>query len=289
VSSQEVTKYCAVEIPAENKRSIKFLYNTIPGRVLLRLTILTPISKLVGFILRSPASRGMIKNFITENNINMDEYRPVKYKSFDDFFIREIVDGYRPFPEDENALASPCDSKLTVYPITPDSVFTIKNAQYSVETLLRDKALADEFSGGMCLVFRLSPDDYHRYCFIDDGEILDQKFIKGVLHTVRPIAYQNRPVFCENSREYTVIQTKNFGKIIQMEVGALFVGKISNHKKSNIIKRAEEKGMFQFGGSTVVLLFKKDMIVVDDEITSNTAENLETVVKMGIKVGTKKV
>ena len=287
MTNNEMSKFRAVDILDENKASIKFLYNTIPGRILLKLVTRTTVSKLAGCILRCPASRFLIKRFIKQNSINMDEYRSTKFKSFDDFFIREIKEGCRPFSDNENDLASPCDSKLTVYDITPDSIFTIKHSQYSIKDLLKDKYLSKEYSDGICMVFRLSPDDYHRYCFIDDGKILQQKKIKGALHTVRPIAYQNRDVFCQNAREYTVIETKNFGKIIQMEVGALFVGKISNHKKSTSILRAEEKGMFQFGGSTIILIFKKDTITVDSEIVENTMQNKETIIRMGEKIGEK--
>ena len=280
-------KYQSVDIPKESKKSIRFLYNTIPGRILLKLTIRPTISKLAGLFLSSPASRIMIKGFIESNDINTDEYPDVEYKSFNEFFKRKIKEGCRSFPEDKNKLASPADSKLTVYPITETGIFEIKNTTYSVESLLKNKRLASEFKNGTCLVFRLSPDDYHRYTFIDDGEILDQVKIKGILHTVRPIAYQNRPVFCENTREYTVIQTKNFGKMIQLEVGALFVGKITNHKKSLSILRSEEKGTFEFGGSTIVLLFQKNTVMIDDEIINNTNNNKETIIKMGQKIGNK--
>ena len=282
---KEKSTFRAVPILEEDKASIKFLYNTVFGRILLKVIIKTTVSKIAGFILGSAASRVFIKGFIAKNGIKMDAYRSVKYKSFDDFFTREIKEGCRPFPDDFNSLAAPCDGKLTAYSITPDSAFRIKHSLYSVKDLLQDKSLADKYSDGICLVFRLSPDDYHRYCFIDDAEIINHKYIKGVLHTVRPIAYQKHTVFCQNSREYTVMQTKTFGKIVQMEIGALFVGKITNHKKSSTVLRGEEKGMFRFGGSTVILLFTKDAVAVDSKIMKNTALNRETIVRMGEKVG----
>jgi len=285
VISEEKITFRAVPILDENKASIKFLYNTVFGRILLKVIIKTTVSKLAGFILGSPVSRVFIKRFITQNGIKMDAYRNVNYSSFNDFFTREIKEGYRPFPADIGSLASPCDGKLTAYPISPDSVFRIKHSSYSIKDLLQDKSLADKYSGGTCLVFRLSPDDYHRYCFIDDAEILKHRYIKGVLHTVRPIAYQYHTVFCQNSREYTVMQTKHFGRIVQIEVGALFVGKISNHKKSSIVLRGEEKGMFKFGGSTIILLFVENAVTVDGKIMKNTALNRETIVRMGEKIG----
>jgi len=138
------------------------------------------------------------------------------------------------------------------------------------------------------LIFRLTPDDYHRYCYIDNGEILHRKKINGALHTVRPVAYQHYNVFCENSRDYTVMQTTNFGKVIQIEVGALFVGKITNHD-DDAAKRGAEKGMFQFGGSTIIMLFQKDTVTIDEAIYENTRNHKETIVKMGYKIGEKTI
>ena len=83
------------------------------------------------------------------------------------------------------------------------------------------------------------------------------------------------------------MQTINFGKVIQMEVGALFVGHIKNYMTEGAFKRGDEKGMFEFGGSTIVMLFQKNSITIDDAICKNTRQNKETIVKMGYKIGEK--
>jgi len=285
---QNAGAYETVEINDADSFAINFLYNTVPGRVLMKLLVRTTVSKLAGTVMRSPATVFFIKGFVKRNNIDMEEYHTVKYKSFNDFFIREIKKELRPFPNDENDAAAPCDGKLTAHQITAGSVFHIKNSKYSVGDLLQDRELADGYTDGVCLIFRLTPDDYHRYSYIDDGEVVDRKRIKGILHTVRPIAHQRCCVFCRNSREYTVMQTKNYGKVVQIEVGALFVGRITNYEHGGHVKRGGEKGMFQFGGSTVIMLFEKDTIILDDTIYENTLRNRETVVRMGCKIGEKK-
>jgi len=284
--TQRVYSYKAVDIPDTYGCFTRFLYNSVPGRIILKILIRTTVSKLAGLLLRCPASRIFIKGFVKRNNIDMGEYRDVKFKSFNDFFIREIKEECRPLPDSDHDVVAPSDGKLTAYPIASDSVFDIKKSKYSIESMLRDKKLADEFSDGVCLIFRLTPDDYHRYIYVDDGEVLLQKRINGVLHTVRPIAFEQYDVFSENTREYTLVQTKDFGKVIQMEVGALFVGSITNHNKSRTVKRGDEKGMFQFGGSTIVMLFQKDAVAISDSIYENTLKGKETIIKMGSKVGT---
>ena len=70
-----------------------------------------------------------------------------------------------------------------------------------------------------------------------------------------------------------------------MEVGALLVGKIVNHHGEASVKRGQEKGYFQFGGSTVVLLLKKDAALLDEDILENSRNGIETVVKFGERIG----
>ena len=110
-------------------------------------------------------------------------------------------------------------------------------------------------------------------------------FIPGKLHTVRPIALESLPVFTENCREYTVIESDNFGKAVQLEVGALLVGKIRNHRGPGAVVRGEEKGMFLFGGSTVILLLTKDSVRINSDIAEASRRGLEYPVKLGQAIG----
>jgi len=267
--------------------AVNFLYNNIFGRALLGLLVRPCVSRFAGMILDSRMTSIFVPGFIKRNGISIEECRAAKYESFNGFFKREIKRGLRPFPNHPLDLSAPCDGKLMAYPITPDGAFQIKHSMYAIEDLLQSKELAAEFLGGVCLIFRLTPSDYHRYAYIDDGESIGHKTIEGVLHTVRPISQQRYKVFVQNAREYEVMQTDHFGKAIQMEVGALFVGRISNHKTGRTFKRGDEKGMFEFGGSTVVMLFQKNAVTLDPAIYSNTRQNKETVIRMGNTIGAK--
>ena len=189
---------------------------------------------------------------------------------------------------EHDLLIAPADSKLTYYPIHQDTYLTIKDTVYSLSDLLKNQSLAQEYDGGTCLIFRLTVDDYHRYCYIDDGTKEQDIYIPGIFHTVNPIANDYYPIYKMNSREYTVIDSNNFGRMIQMEVGAMMVGKIVNYKHS-IATKGEEKGYFEFGGSTVVLILKKDTVKIDDDIINNSSENIETRVLLGQTIGHKGV
>lgn len=266
-------------------RILELLYGTAAGRLLLKPLTLPMVSKVVGAFLSTPLSCALIDPFVKKNNIDMAQYEPVKYKSYNDFFTRKIKSKLRPVDTNPSHFISPCDSKLTVLPITKDCRFTLKHTMYTVASLLKNEKLAKEYEGGYAMIFRLTVDDYHRYCYAADGVKEDNVFIPGVLHTVNPLANDYFPIYKENSREYSILHTKEFGDIIMMEVGALLVGKIVNHHKKYRVFRGQEKGYFEFGGSTVVLLVKKDMVRIDTDIMDNSAEGIETVVKLGEKIG----
>lgn len=267
---------------------LSFLYNTAAGRIILKPLVKSKfVSCLIGLFMNLKISKLLIKPFINRHNINMDEYETKKYNSFNDFFIRKIKKEKRPIDYSDNHLISPCDGKLTCYKITKDLVFKVKNSYYSIDTILKNKKYANLFIGGIALVFRLSPEDFHRYAFIDDGIILDNYKIKGMFHSVNPVAYDKFMVFKENQRECTFIKTNNFDGIMYVEVGALLVGKIKNKKTHGNVKKAEEKGYFMYGGSTIILLFKKNTVKIDNDILNNSKKGYETCVKFGEKIGKK--
>jgi phosphatidylserine decarboxylase len=289
VIEMDEKKFVTFDMSYKENLFVSFLYKTLPGRMVLCVLIRPVISKFLGAIMDSGISRFLVPSFIKNNNICLDDYPDTKYKSFNDFFTREVKNDCRPISANTDDLIAPCDGKLTAYQITSDSVFWIKKSAYSISCLLQDEQLSQDFNDGVCLIFRLMPDDYHRYCYIDDGEIVSWKKIKGVLHTVRPIALEHHNIYVQNSREYDVLQSKNFGKIVQLEVGALFVGRIVNRRAAETYARGEEKGMFEFGGSTIVMLFQKDAVTIDECIYENTRHNKETIVKQGYKIGEKMI
>lgn len=267
---------------------LKALYGTAAGRFVLKILTAPPVSRAVGAFMDSPLSKPVIKPFIKSNNIDTSQYIMRGITTYNEFFTRKIKAGARPVDMTAEHLVSPCDSKLTVYPISDKCLFPIKESLYSVSDLLGgSKKLADRFKGGLCLIFRLEVDDYHRYCYFDSGVKGCNVFVKGVLHTVNPIALEHYNIYKRNCREFTLLKTQNFGTAAQIEVGAMMVGKISNHHQRHSFRRGEEKGMFLFGGSTIVLLLEKDKAVIDADIMKNSAQGIETVVKYGEKIGVK--
>ncbi|MCI8608940.1 MAG: phosphatidylserine decarboxylase [Firmicutes bacterium] len=267
---------------------LRFLYHTLPGRVFLRFFASRGLSRLVATYMDSSLSRSMISSFVEKNAIDMKEYQevdPMAYPDFNSFFTREIRPELRPIDKTPNHLISPCDGLLSVYPITTDTVLPIKQSAYTITDLLQSDNLSALYDGGLCLVFRLCVNHYHRYCYLDSGREGESRFIPGKLHTVRPIALASYPVFTQNSREYTLLHTDHFGAVAQVEVGAMLIGKIKNHHRETPFTRGQEKGMFLYGGSTIVLLLEPKRAAVFQEFLDRTRANQETPVKMGQKIG----
>ncbi len=259
------------------------LYGSKPGRIIASIFARPVISRAAGAFLDAAASRALIKPFINKNGIDMTEVEETRFRSFNEFFTRRLKGGARPIDADPDALISPCDGYMSAYEIEPNGRFLVKGTPYTLSELTRDAELAREFEGGLFLSFRLTPADYHRYIFVDDGEFASaEKRIDGVYHTVRPTALENVPVYKTNTRVYAVLNTRSFGRIAQMEVGATLVGRIKNTVSAGAFKRGDEKGMFEFGGSTVILLISANMARLDD-----SAYGIERRVKAGERIGTK--
>lgn len=267
--------------------ALDFLYKTIPGRIVLKPLSSRWLSSLSGFLMDTRASKLLIKSFAKNNGIDTSQYDLSGVKSFNTFFYRPIKEGLRPVCEDKDALVAPCDGLLKVCRIEDDTVISVKQSEFTITELLRSKKLAAKYKDGLCLVFRLCVDNYHRYSYVETGYKSSDRVIPGVYHTVRPVALAERPVFVENSRQYCLIKTPNLGTVVQMEVGAMLVGKICNdHSDPCDVKRGEEKGHFEYGGSTIIVLLRKDAAEINKDIINASLEDEETPVKLGERIGT---
>lgn len=273
------------EYPEKDGLFLRYLYHTVPGRLTLKLLAGRSLSRLAGRYMDSALSRPLIGHFVRRYSIRLSDYRQADYACFNDFFCREIRPELRPLPEDPALLFAPCDGRLSVWRIKGNTVLAVKHSRYTLDELFAGDPIAERYRDGVCLVFRLCVDNYHRYCYPDNGRQTEPRFIPGELHTVRPIALHTLPVFTRNCREYTVMDTEHFGCVTQMEVGAMLVGRIENHGGAGPCRRGEEKGLFRYGGSTVLLLLEKDRAVLPEELFIRSEHGEELRVQMGQPIG----
>lgn len=272
---------------------MRVLYGTRGGQALASRVLSNKwISKIYGAYNDSSASKHKIEDFATELEIDLSECEKdiADYNSFNDFFARKLKIGARPVDDAQDALVSPGDGRLLVFPELKEKMLAyIKWAPIEILQLFGgNQSLASRFESGSCLVLRLCPSDYHRFHFPVSGKVGMTKVIDGVLHSVNPYAIESDlPVYCLNRRTICEIESDSAGKVVLLEVGALFVGSIVQTYRAGMhVQKGDEKGYFKFGGSTVIGFFERGAIGFDSDLKANSTAGLETLVKMGERIGT---
>ena len=277
-------------VPGENW--LRWLYHHPFGKLALHSIVKRKfLSQWYGNRIDTPDSARRIPEFIQSLGIDMDEalLPQEAFKTFNDFFIRELKPSARPVDPDSRALVSPADGKVLAFEnLESLGTFFTKGQVFSLAHFLQDSDLTDKYSGATLMIIRLAPVDYHRFHFPGDGRISRSRVINGTYYSVSPYAVKNRmKIYWENKREYSILGTDAFGDILMCEVGATMVGSIvQDYVPESMVKKGEQKGWFKFGGSTVILLFEKDKVTVDPDILHNTRNGYETRIKMGERCGT---
>lgn len=272
---------------------IKWCYESPIGKSFTELLIKKKLfSKVYGKYCDNNLSKNKISSFINDFDIDMSicKNNLNDFRNFNDFFIRELNDDARPIDMDTDKLISPGDGRLFAYiDISVNDLVQVKDITYSLAELIQDNDIANEYEGGVCLILRLCPTDYHRFHFVDYGTCEKTNFIPGNYYSVNPTALERvAKLYCQNKREWCVFHSENFGDIIHVEVGATCVGSIiQNYKENTPISKGDEKGYFKFGGSTTILFFKPNTIIVDEDILTQSSLGFETKVNMGETIGKK--
>lgn len=289
--NRKQNKYEIEKVAGE--KYLNWSYSSPSGKGLVELLLKKKLfSKLYGYYCDTKISSKKIENFVKNFDIDMSIYDKNydEYSSFNEFFIRSLNPKTRLIDKDYNTLISPCDGKLSAYAdINLNNLVQIKGFTYSLKELVQDNEIYNLYNGGTCLIFRLCPTDYHRFHFVDDGLCSETTKIKGHYYSVNPIALKSvKKLFCQNKREWSIFHSENFGDVIYMEVGATCVGSIiQGYIPNTKIKKGDEKGYFKFGGSTVILFFKKNTVKIHEDLLNQTRLGFETSVLMGEKIGLK--
>src|ERR1700753_2263420 len=93
-------------------------------------------------------------------------------------------------------------------------------------------------------------------------------------------------VYGEMVRKVVPIDSRQFGGVFAVCIGAMMVGSIKTTvEEGQEVKRGEEFGYFAFGGSTIVLLFEPGVVVWDEDLVVNGKASLETLVRVGMGIG----
>ncbi|AFS27437.1 phosphatidylserine decarboxylase [Chlamydia psittaci CP3] len=268
-----------------------FLYSSKLGKRLSTLLSRSPIlSRIYGWIQKRSWTRRKIPGFVKKNHINTKDFKKSlsEFSSFNDFFTRELLPEARPIAQGDNICVTPVDGAYLIYPnIEEFGEFVVKSKRFSLSKLLGDPKLVEKYASGSVVFARLALFDYHRFHFPVDCLPGPTRIINGYLFSVHPMALKdNFNIFCENKRTLTELKTEAFGDVLYLEVGALNVGSIiQTYKPGEKYSKGDEKGFFEIGGSTVIVLFQPGSVQFDADLLKNSRMGLETRCLMGQSLG----
>jgi len=267
------------------------------------LKLLQEQSEKMGKEYDSPESKAHIQPFIESFNLqdslkDMVKPDPESYANFNEFFAREIRPDARPIAEPENlgVVSSPADCRLTAFPtVDLATKYWIKGFGFTLERLLGSADLAQQFDGGSLVIARLAPQDYHRWHAPTSGTVVNTNEIPGTYFTVNPQAINEAgslDVFCENRRSVMLLKSAvNATPVAIVAVGAMLVGSIKYVNGANEVgtelHRGQCTGAFYYGGSTVIVVYPRGAVVFDEDLLkASTEQEVETLVRVGERIGT---
>lgn len=248
----------------------------------------------------------VVRWFIERYGVDMSEAvdaDPASYATFNDFFTRALKPGLRPVDGATDALTSPVDGAISQLGAIKDGrIFQAKGQSFNLTELLGgDEQRAKPFAGGEFATIYLAPKDYHRIHMPLAGTLKEMAYVPGRLFSVNPVTAANVPnLFARNERVVTLFDTE-WGPMAMVHVGAMIVGSVEttwagvvapgtegvssvdySADKPIRFDKGDEMGRFRLG-STVILLFPKDVMQWSDELGP------ESVLRMGQRIGSKVV
>ncbi|KAI8988405.1 phosphatidylserine decarboxylase-domain-containing protein [Mycotypha africana] len=290
LTGQLIDERMSVYIRLGMRLLYKGMKSSIQSRAAKRL--LANMSYKQGRRFDSPLSQREIRPFIKFHQLDMSEVlEPIEnFKTFNEFFYRKLKPGSRPCdaPDNQRVAVSPADCRMMAFPsVDAATTLWIKGLEFSLSKLLDDAQEAKYFEGGSLAIFRLAPQDYHRFHSPVDGTIRKIHNVEGQYFTVNPMAIRTTlDVYGENKRDIVYMETEEFGQVAVVCIGAMMVGSIIlTAGVGDYLKRTDELGYFAFGGSTLVVLFQKHALRFDEDLLENANNSLETLVRVGNHIG----
>jgi phosphatidylserine decarboxylase len=229
-----------------------------------------------------------IEPFVRKYHIDMSEFESREYRSFAEFFDRRLRPGVRSFPSAPGEMGAFAEARYFGWTrFDAEQRFPVKGHSLSAEQILGNAQRARPFIGGPVLLVRLAPVDYHHVHYPDHGRTSDHGRLGHRLWTVNWHALLSKPdILFSNERNINILETRHFGRLAFVEVGALSVGRIVQvHPLDAPFQRGEEKSVFRFGGSAIVVFGEPGMWRPSDDLLEHTKEGVETLVRLGEPVG----
>jgi phosphatidylserine decarboxylase len=225
-----------------------------------------------------------IEPFVRKHKIDMSEFEPVNYRSFAAFFDRRFRPGARRFPSTPSEMGAFAEARYFAWDrLNAPLRFPIKGHSLEARHILGSEERARPFLGGPVLLARLSPVDYHHVHYFDDGRVVDHNRLGSRLWTVNQYALRNKEdILFANERQINILETATFARVAFVEIGALSVGRIVQvHPLDEPFRRGEEKSVFKFGGSAIIVFGEPGAWHPAEDLLAHTREGIETLVRLG--------
>lgn len=269
----------------KQQAALQFLYNNKAGTLVRRLLSQGVINNFIGLLCDIRLSKYAIKSFIKTYNINMDEALITvdKYTTFNHFFSRKLKPESRPIHPALSSIISPADGKCCIIEnISPSTRFPVKNIDFDLASFLNNAPLAQEYYGGTLLLFRLDPWDYHRFHMPLEAYAESPILINGLYESVNPLCYKAGIQALTQNKRYLIALNGSTHATLMVAIGALCVGRMEfTYQPQSILSKGSEVGYFEFGGSTVALLFKPNTITIEPHLIAAQDLHGEIEIKMG--------
>jgi len=269
---------------------LRWTYGNPLGRLSLHALVKRGFfSRWYGWRMNQPGSRNKVATFIKQFEVNEQEFADAanSYKTFNEFFYRKLKPNARPIAGDPTAVVFPADARHFGFSdISKIEGIFVKGAMFDLATLLQDAKLAARYHSGAMIMSRLCPVDYHRFHFPVAGNSGPPRHIDGPLFSVNPIALRrNIRIFTENKRAVTEIDSPDLGKVLMLEVGATCVGSFKYTYEPGAVAKGQEKGYFEFGGSSTITIFEPNRIELAADLLENSREGMELYARIGDVMG----
>jgi len=234
----------------------------------------------------TPKSAARVSPFIAKYGLDPAEFADTatSYGSFNEFFFRKLKPSARPVDPDESRVVFPADGRHLGFARASavEGVF-VKGQKFDLARLLGDADLAAKYAGGVLVLSRLCPVDYHRFHFPAAGVPGETRIINGPLFSVSPIALRKQLAYLwQNKRAITPLQTERFGMVLLLEIGATCVGTIrQTFAPGQAVEKGAEKGFFAFGGSSTITLFEPGAVQLAADLADFSSRQTELYARVG--------
>ena len=217
------------------------------------------------------------------SDLDLSEAKKTRFDSLHDCFIRELKDGARTIDARPGILVSPCDAIVGACGrVAGTDLFQAKGFPYTLQDLLCDPRLVEDYRNGRYVTLRLKSSMYHRFHAPHDGRIEQVTYISGDTWNVNPIALKRiERLFCKNERAVVRMRLNANGQSMTLvAVAAILVASIrlhclgevlnGNYQGPNVIdcesqvRKGDELGWFEHGSTIIV--FAPDGFALCDDI-----------------------